>query len=380
MENDYINLYRYDLTSFVHYAFNILNAPCMFQQNWHIDAICHALEEVERGNINRLIINAPPRYLKSFCTSVAFPLWCLGRNPHKKILSLTGGITLGKQHINDLYSIARSSRFKGVFPNMRTAHLSGRHLDIPKGGYWKNANFMGNITGLGADIIIIDDPISPIDVHDETIRRECHRQFDYNIIQRLNSKHSGAVILVTQRLHELDLTDYILSKHKGWHHIDLSAIAIKDETWQLPYGRMHHRKKHEALHPERESMQDLYRIMREGNKYSFAYQYLQGQYKPHFDADTGCGYKWINDMRVGEDYTKEEDIKKLAARPNSGFYGFYENDIIKSRVFSIGDDPMPNNIRNCMTTEEWITLAAKQREFMLVDKARIEAEDKASNN
>ena len=79
-------LLRLDLSSFIHRSFLELNPQTDYLHNWHIDLIADKLMQVERGQCKRLIINMPPRNLKSICGSVALPAWLLGRNPSKKII------------------------------------------------------------------------------------------------------------------------------------------------------------------------------------------------------------------------------------------------------------------------------------------------------
>src|SRR5262249_1004748 len=77
---------RNDFVSFVRKVFHVLNPSAVFQMNWHICAIAHALEQVRLGNIKRLIISVPPRSLKSIMCSVAFPAFALGQDPTKRLI------------------------------------------------------------------------------------------------------------------------------------------------------------------------------------------------------------------------------------------------------------------------------------------------------
>ena len=79
-------LCQHDLGCFIYFAFKELYPHEEYHHNWHIDLIQDYLTRVSRGEINRLIISMPPRMLKSFCVSVAWPAWLMGRDPSKKIL------------------------------------------------------------------------------------------------------------------------------------------------------------------------------------------------------------------------------------------------------------------------------------------------------
>jgi hypothetical protein len=87
--NMYADLLRHDLCAFIHRSFLELNAGTQFYSNWHIEVLAAKLEEVRRGSCKRLIVNVPPRHLKSHAISIAFPAWVLGHKSTKKIVSVT---------------------------------------------------------------------------------------------------------------------------------------------------------------------------------------------------------------------------------------------------------------------------------------------------
>jgi hypothetical protein len=80
-----------DLMSFIHRCFSELNPETRFLPNWHIELIAAKLEQVAQGRIRRLIINLPPRNLKSIAASVGFPAWFLGHNPSAHIIAASYG-------------------------------------------------------------------------------------------------------------------------------------------------------------------------------------------------------------------------------------------------------------------------------------------------
>src|SRR3979409_1515319 len=101
--NMYADVLRHDLCAFIHRSFLELNAQTPFLSNWHIELLAAKLEEVRRGSCKRLIVNVPPRHLKSHAISIAFPAWVLGHDPAKQILSVTYA-----QDLSD--NLARNSR------------------------------------------------------------------------------------------------------------------------------------------------------------------------------------------------------------------------------------------------------------------------------
>ena len=130
------------------------------------------------------------------------------------------------------------------------------------------------MTGRGADIIIIDDPMKADDAHSEKARRAVKEWFGQVLLSRLDDKQKGAIVLVAQRLHQDDLAGHLL-EGSGFHHLDLPAIAETDEKIAIGPGVFHERRRGEALHPEREPIEVLDKISREVGSLVFSAQYQQ---------------------------------------------------------------------------------------------------------
>lgn len=362
LKNDILNMYRHDFASFMHCAFNILHPYHTYQDNWHIHAMAHRLNQVKDGQVKKLLITLPPGMLKSECVSVSWVAWMLGRDPRLKILCLNAGLELGYRLHDLTYALMKSARYRGLFEQTDVTE-GKRKLKTGYGGVRQFMPMTSKITGLHPDIVIIDDPISALDVLDDQKRQAVNEQFDHSVVQRL--KPSGAIIVIMQRLHPDDLAAHVMKK-PGWVHLDLPAIALADETWDLPHGRRYHRKKGDVLHPTLQSEEQLLEILRQIKGYAFAYQYLQGQYEPRFGMEQEGGCTWISPMREGVFWD---------ARKDSGFTGFVsftDTHFILPRVFGIGEDPAPPNMRYEMTPEEWIIAANIARERMLEHQRKRE--------
>lgn len=347
------------------FSFRELHLSEQYQHNWHIDVMAHYLNLVSKGEVKKLIINMPPRMLKSECVSIAWPAWELGRDPRKKILCLHAHNALGRDLHDSCAELMSTRRYSSLFPSAMVKEGKGKLSTFFNG----KRQFMpigGRLTGLGADIIIIDDPISTEDARCPEMHTRLNRQFDENILQRLSDKVNGAIVVVMQRLHEGDLTGHLLAKNDGWVHLNLSAIALQDEVWDLPYGKTYHRPKGEPLHEERESLFQLQAILRSIGGYAFAYQYLQGQYKPAF-GENGKGGLCLTPFREGEFW----DARTSPHSPR-GFHQFDESNLILPRVFGIGEDPYPENMRKSLTMEEW-TIAAQEvkKQYLKKEEARL---------
>lgn len=192
-KNDIIDLYRHDLSSFIEYGFNKLHPYEIYSHNWHIDVLAHALTRVAHGEIKKLVINMPPRMLKSHCASVVFPAWLLGRNPMLKLLYLHAGDEQGRNSHGNCVELMQCRRYQHLFPHSVGNSYDHRKILTPQGGSRKYSTYSGKITGIGADIIILDDPISATDSLSAAAREEANKIFDHNIMQRLNNKKDSAI-------------------------------------------------------------------------------------------------------------------------------------------------------------------------------------------
>ena len=112
------------------------------------------------GKIRRLIINLPPRHLKSLMASIAFPAWCLGHDPSAQILCVSYAQDLADKLARDCRSIMMSPWYRRLFPTRLAPHRQavGEFLTTAQ-GYRLSTSNGGVLTGRGADLIVIDDPV-----------------------------------------------------------------------------------------------------------------------------------------------------------------------------------------------------------------------------
>ena len=133
------------------------------------------------------------------------------------------------------------------------------------------------LTGRGADIILIDDPLKPEEALSDAQRQAANEWFDHTLYSRLNDKRNGAIVIIMQRLHEDDLVGHVLAQ-EPWEVLRFPAIAEADEVHRIDTiwgSRCFRRREGEALHPGREPLETLGRIRRTVGEYNFAGQYQQ---------------------------------------------------------------------------------------------------------
>ena len=146
-------------------------------------------------------------------------------------------------------------------------------------GFRKSTSVYGTLTGLGGDIFIIDDPQKPVDAQSDIQRNRLNQWVSNTLMSRLDSKETGIIIVVMQRVHLNDLSGYLMESG-GWTVLSLPAIAEQDETIAIGDDEFHVRRAGEALHPELESLESLKGFNARSVSDVFAAQYQQSPVPP----------------------------------------------------------------------------------------------------
>src|SRR6266850_3412323 len=274
----YKEILRLDLGYFAQLCFCELNPQAAFLPNWHIEVIAAKLAAVRAGKIRRLIINLPPRHLKSLLASIAFPAWCLGHDPSAQTLCVSYAQDLAGKLARDCRSIMMSPWYRRIFQTRLAPHRQAvQEFITTRQGYRLATSNGGVLTGRGADIILIDDPLKPEEALSDAQRQAANEWFDHTLYSRQNDKRHGAIVMIMQRLQEDDPVGHVLAQ-EPWEVLSFPAIAVADEVQEIEtiWGpRCFRRRQGEALHPDREPLDILDRIRRTIGEYNFAGQYQQ---------------------------------------------------------------------------------------------------------
>jgi predicted phage terminase large subunit-like protein len=269
-------LLRADFRPFLKKAFNALSPGQIFIPAWHLEAIAYQLERIRRGESKRLIINMPPRSLKSITASVAFPAFVLGHDPTRRIICVSYSGDLAKKHANDFRAVAEAPWYRDLFPGTRIGQKdSESEIELTTRGFRFATSVGGTLTGRGGDMIIIDDPLKPDDAYSETKRNACNEWYKNTLLSRLDDKPTGAVIIVMQRIHIDDLAGFVTSQSDEWEVLNLPAIAEVDEVIPISDTKVHRRRLGEALSPVREPLSVLEKMKGELGSDAFSAQYQQ---------------------------------------------------------------------------------------------------------
>lgn len=276
-------IYRQDLLAFIHRSFLELNPAATFEYNWHLELIAQSLEDVAYGSCKRLIINVPPRHLKSHSASIAFPAWFLGHFPEKQVTCVSYAQDFSDTLARHSRRLMDSSFYQALF-NTRISRKRDTVADFEttKGGFRYSTSVEGGFTGRGADVIMIDDPLKADDALSDARRKSVNEWYNNTLRSRLNRQEKGAIILVMQRLHVDDLVAHV-QKTEDWKVLSFSAIAEADAAYEIrsPYRTFQHRRKEgDILQPSLTRDHVLKSIRRGMTEYNFAAQYQQNPQPP----------------------------------------------------------------------------------------------------
>ena len=278
-----------NLTSFTEFAFGVVRPGVAFKPNWHLEAVTEKLSQVACGEVRRLIITLPPRTLKSLCASVALPAWFLGHNPWERVVVVSYSDFLARTHANDFRLLVNDPIYQAAFPAMRLERDTDREIITTKRGKRIATSIEGTLTGLGGNLIIIDDPLKLGDAMSEAVRARVIDWYRSTLLSRADDKTAARIVLVMQRVHQDDLAGY-LQEQGGFEVLNLPAIAQRTETYELGDGRTYTRQKGELLHPEHEPAHVLAELKREMGPIAFSAQYQQSPIPP---GGTIIKRKWL---------------------------------------------------------------------------------------
>ena len=213
-------LARKNLISFCHYTMPT------YESASHLELLADKLEAVERGEIKRLMVFMPPRHGKSETCSIRFPAWYLGRNPQNQIIGCSYSEGLAYTFSYAIRETIGGGRYQKLWP---------LQLDTSGAVRWQLANkenlrasyiaagVGGGITGEGANLLIIDDPVKNAEEAESQTYRD--KTFSwYQTTARTRLQPDGAVVLIQTRWHKSDLAGCL---------IDLADSDPQADQWLI---------------------------------------------------------------------------------------------------------------------------------------------------
>jgi predicted phage terminase large subunit-like protein len=235
----------------------------------HFVRIAETLQQVANGKIKRLVINIPPRYGKTELAVKCFIAWSLAKNAQSKFIHLSYSDSLALDNSSQTKEYIESDSFQALWPMKlkKDAQSKSKWFNDFGGGVYATASG-GAITGFGAGVtdskefsgaIIIDDPLKPDDAFSEVKRKAVNERYNNTIRSRVNDRDTP-IIVIMQRLHEDDMSGFLLNGGSGeeWTHLCLPALSEDNEP----------------LWNDKHTFAELEQI-RQANRYTFAGQYMQ---------------------------------------------------------------------------------------------------------
>ncbi|MDB5497292.1 MAG: terminase [Phenylobacterium sp.] len=272
-------LLREDLCAFVHKAFEHLEGNAL-RPGRHIELFASEMRLVYAGETLRLVLNAPPRSLKSFVAVVATVAWVLGKWPGFKVMIVTHDERLGLAHTEKIRKLLQADWYQRACPGTRLDpdHNRAGDFQTTAGGHVFARSLESGTTGHGADWIIIDDPLDAGVVQSAAARDRAYGLIVEKFASRLNSQAAGAIVLVMQRLHPDDVAGQLL-EGGGFKHVVVQQIA-ETETTYLIDGKPWVRPVGDVLDPDNWGEAGLERYRRQTPTFVWLSQYQQTPVSP----------------------------------------------------------------------------------------------------
>ena len=216
---------RRRLGEFVRQAWHVVEPATPFVPNWHLDVIAEHLEAVTRGEIRNLLINIPPRHMKSLAVSVFWPCWEWLTWPERRWLFSSYALSLSVRDSLKCRRLIESAWYRGHWGHVfqLTSDQNAKlRFDNSATGYRIATSVDGGNTGEGGDRIVVDDPHNVREAESDVVREGVLTWWDEVMPSRLNDPKTGARVVVMQRVHERDLAGHIIERG-DWHHLCLPA-------------------------------------------------------------------------------------------------------------------------------------------------------------
>jgi predicted phage terminase large subunit-like protein len=220
------------------------------QIRWYHRAMAFCLAQLASGAVRNQIVNLPPRCLKSFTCSIAWPAFLLGQDPRVQIIVVSYNEALAIALSKGTRRLMESKFYRELFPGTVLSRSSDLLVETTAGGKRQATSIGGSATGFGADFIIVDDPLNADDANSDPLRNAANSYFDQTLSSRLNNLKTGRRLLVAQRLHEFDLTGHLKGR-PHWRLLKLQAKATEPASVQLEDALFHEVAAGDLLDPER---------------------------------------------------------------------------------------------------------------------------------
>lgn len=269
-------LARQSFAVFVYLAFQVLHPNKKIVPSWHIEHIAYYVEQMFAGmNPPRLVVNLPPRSLKSFILSVCLPAFLLGRDPSTKIICASYSKELAHKLSRDCRALMTSPFYARIFPQtaLNPAKSNETELETTMHGYRYATSVSATLTGRGGGWIILDDIMKADDAMSPTALEAVMEWFKHTVRSRLDDPAHDRIIVTQQRLHRDDLSGMLI--RGKWPLISIPAIATVAANYRIADDEVVQVAPGDILQPDRMNKEVLDDIKRDVGSHVFESHYQQ---------------------------------------------------------------------------------------------------------
>lgn len=273
---------HFEFSKFFYRATN--NAPMKIGR--HHLLMSTAIDQVVSGQIKNLIISVPPRYTKTILAVVMLVARGMAINPRSKFMHLSFGQDLVLKNSADAKDVIMSPEYQAMWPMALRSDSSGKALwETDKGGEFRATAAGGQVTGFGAGLmedgftgaLIVDDALKPDDASSDLKRNFINERFT-NTIRSRRADENTPMIVIMQRVHNMDLAGYLLRGGSGdmWHHLNLPVLIGENDKYSAEYTHgipIKHNLSPGPLWEEKHNLTQIDVLRRDGK--TFAAQYMQ---------------------------------------------------------------------------------------------------------
>ncbi|MEL7299359.1 MAG: phage terminase large subunit [Pseudomonadota bacterium] len=298
------------LSSFVKRAWPHID-PQPYVHGWHMDALGEHLEACARGQITRLLINIPPGTSKSTASSVFFPAWLWGPfgRPQAKFIGASYEQGLATRDNRKTRLLIALDWYQSHWPIQLTSDQNEKTGFENAAQGFRQSCAVKSMTGKRGDFVVWDDPLSPEKAYSQVERDTANRVFAETLPLRLTDQRTGVIIVIMQRLHENDVSGYILSRDLGYEHLCLPMEYEAERACSTSIGFKDPRTKDgDLLFSERFPREVVERDKKVMGSFATAGQFQQrpvpregGMFKAHW-------FNYVDAVPVGTKFVRGWDM------------------------------------------------------------------------
>lgn len=265
------------LHAFVVQFWHILEPQTPLVDGWPLHAMCEHLEAVSRGSIKRLLINISPGSMKSLLVNVFWPAWEWIHFPHYRYVTFSYAAHLTSRDNNRFRELVNSPLYKSYYGSKFGLVKVGEQLVSNDKTGWKIASSVGGVgTGERGNRVILDDPHNVKQRESEKVRGDTVDWFASAMSNRLNDLSKDAIVVIMQRVHQEDVSGYIISRDLGYEHLMIPAEYEPERHCSTSIGWNDPRTElNQLFWPERISRETLAHERSRMGPYDYAGQYQQ---------------------------------------------------------------------------------------------------------